>query len=513
MATSICFASLNASAQDQSATNVAQDKLSPEVAKILLPPKALDPEVLKQDGYAALLAIDAPEGMDYMQIGAQVIQCQFENHQKAIASHDSTAAQACKETKDYYDENAALEVKTNIDCLRIAFPCKTLNANNCIAQTLELKQDYLSLFEKNAVLLERYRAIQQLPHYNSYFYDVKASLPLFHYQIRLGEFRLAQAIFAFDEGNADTGFQLLAEELTFAKRQLKQDTTIIGKLIAIAHLYTCYHTINALLDTPKMQPYMQDKRLLVLLAPTSKKEETTMLNLESERSYSLTYSYTLSQENLDFLVDPPLKIDGLFDEERSNRYYQALADSSMTPDEFLRTHYNRYATTHCMFEGWQTLSHRTSLSMEELSTLYTNNQLLPVSVIFDENQQKTLCDNSAYNNQTNLIGVILNKGSESAFVQHDDYIRRIYDALVYPHLLNLKHQIISAQLKSCDVNAFLQKAGKAAQHPITREPFAWDDKTQTLSTSWMGDYPPVGARGGDGYEAMEEMSVYIPLPH
>ena len=489
--------------------DIPQDKLLPEVAQILLHRKAPTTEALKQDVYAGLIALHEPEGADYMSIGAQIITCQFNSYQKTIAAQNDTIFEACPNMEYIYKPSLKIDLKVQGEDLH--FPCKTLNAQNCVEQTLARKDDYVSLIQKNAVLLERYAATMQLPNYHSYFFDIKGGMPPFHYMVRLSELRLVQAVIAFHQEDTDTGFKLLTEEIQFAKRSLTHNTTLIGKMIALAQLYTSYHTLSTLLDSPFMQPYLQDKRLLTLLALPNQDEQTAIAHLENEQNYTLYFSYTLSLEALDMYIDPPIQVEGIYDEIFSQAYHKELAASGMTPKQFLHTHYNRYATTNMTYAYWQTISNRMALNFEELAAIYDHNDhklpdlpppVLPKKNLTDSNSIKQLSDN--------FIGEGLLTREINPW---DEYSKRFYDSQVYIHLVNFKHQIISAKLKANEVNAFIQKAGQAAQHPITREPFTWDESTLTLSTPWIAGNLPVGGRGNGIYPTMESMSVYIPLPN
>lgn len=86
--TCLCFSltSITTSATENSKPSDTS-RLLPEVAPIVLELKTPDPQRLKQNVYAAMLAIDAPLGMSPSEIGAKIVANNFALFKHAMATH------------------------------------------------------------------------------------------------------------------------------------------------------------------------------------------------------------------------------------------------------------------------------------------------------------------------------------------------------------------------------------------------------------------------------------------
>ena len=465
-------------------------RLLPDVANIVFNIETPSPQYLKQNVYSGLLAIDAPEGMDPLDIGTQVITNNFSQLKQAISTHTNIDDKKYDNPEKHYGDKKRLVGNFKINDTNYQYTCAKLNATDCIGTTLANKENIQALMTQgnNAKLMQRYMEIRALPHDTAYMLTAYDYVPMYGYQVQLSNIRLAQTLFAFNEGNANTAFNLLGEEMAAAKRILREDENLIGHMVAINMLYTGYHTISELIDNPAMQPYLQDPRLLTLLTPLNEQEQKALAKpFENERNFGLRELY-------------------MFNGDTTSNENELIKLINKT---IFAANYDRYATVNIAYKSWQPTIERASTPMNEVAKLYAQGKLEDLAEADKKaiKTQATLEEEARKANPNippNVIGYNL---IDSASFNTENYLQRLYDLQGYILLVNAKHQIVSKGLKSDEIDVYLKQAGATAQNPITREPFTWDAHTGTLSTPWLAQTLPAGGKNKD--ESMPRNAVYI----
>ena len=480
-----------------------ESRLLPEVASIVLDPKAPELDELKRNVYVGMLAIDAPEGMDYMEIGAQVVLNNYSLFKQGMITQSAVDEKEIDNPAKHYDNKLALKWDFGKDGAAFQYACVRLDAPDCIEEALEKKEETLALMKKeaNITLMQRYREILGLPHYQAHYYTPYDPWPNYGSQVQFSRIRLAQALFAFDEGNIDAGFELLGEEMAAAKRMLRENESLVGHLIAVNLLYPHYHTISALMDTPQMKPYLRDPRLLALLAPLTDGEQK-----------ALSRSFVIERNNSLYVVYMLGSYSSYISSERGKQEISARTSalSEAEKQAFLSrlkksvrmVFFDRPGTVNMTYKAWEPILQRAGMSMEDIALLYAQNKL--------ENLQKAI-NKTIKNNPwipLNFVGYILTYVASPDF---EPYLQRLYDVQSYILLVNTKHQILSQGLEPSQVEPFLESAGKAAQNPITGERFTWNATAGTLSTAWLAEKPPPGARKDGEKESMPSNTVFLKL--
>lgn len=454
--------------------------LLPEVAQILNP-KEPDLAVLKEDAYVGLLAINAPEGMDYMTIGSQVVLNNFRHIQKILAEIDYEADQGGGDHPEkHYDGKKPLELDFDIAGESYKFPCKDLYAYQCVTQVMDEKEHIRGLISRNALLMERYKQIMQLPYYNAYFYSLADSVPGYPNWVALSNLRLGQAILAFEAGHADEGFTLLQEEMAFAKSVLSRNGAMLDNTVAQHRIYTIYHVISSMLDTKLLSPYWGDERLSVLLVPLSEAEQKALAHMfEHERNTFLYAIYTA--RNLE----------------------QEAPPETLTEQLALDIGYNREITSNVFYLMYEPVIERASLSLAEISARYmenTHGDLQEDMLNVLEEQGRLFAGHSSLFNKAGwslMQEAVFLPGAESR-------LYRFYDLQTYMALVYAKFELLKAKVDPDQVGEFLRAHQELARSPYTQEPFKWDAKAQILSVPWINSQSPE-AQGRD------EMFVFIRL--
>lgn len=451
-------------------------RLQPETAAIINSIQTPDQKNLEQDVYSALLGIETPEGMDYIAIGAQVTNNNTTMLKKALQTRTAIDSKTYDNATKHYANKAPLRSDFKIDEQTYQYACRPLNNTNCVEQTTAQKEQILSVTQKasNQLLMQRYMQLRDLPQYNAYIYTEFEQLPSYQHVIQLSSLQLAQAIFAINEGDVDTGFKLLTDEMNFAKRMLLEDDLLIGKMISIVMLYNNYHTISELIDTPQMKPYQQDPRLLKLIAPLNQAEQTALVQaFENERNLVL-FGFYMAQ---------------------------------------LGENYDRDNSANITYKIWEPAIERANMPMDQVANLYAQNKLTNLAELSKNIYQEEIAQAKQARQKdpsipSNVVGQVLLEGASPNF---ETYLNRLYDLQSYILMTNMKLQIINKELKADQIDAFLQTAGAAAQNPITREPFIWNAQEGTLSTSWISEQLPAGAKGNTLEENMSHNTVYLKL--
>ena len=498
-------------------------RLLPEAAAIVLDLKAPELDELKQNVYVGLLAIGAPEGMDYMEIGAQVVLNNYSLFKQAMDTRSVVDMEKFDSPSKHYGNKPALKWDSGKDRIHFPYACRRLDAPDCIGEVLAKKEQLSALMKKeaNITLMQRYKKILGLPHYQAHYYTLSDPLPQYQYQVTFSCMRLTQALFAFDEGNVDAGFELLGEEMAATKRMLRENESLIGHTIAVVMLYPHYHTISVLMDTPQMKPYLQDPRLLALLAPLTIEEQKALSrSFTIERNNSLYSVYMLDansslsgidQQEILSLLD---KLSPALSETEKRDFLNRLEQSDAASD------YDRHGTVNMFYRIWEPVLQRAGMSTEEVTHLYTQNRLENLQEAAEKSYQKQLVREIEVRKNNpriplNITGRIL---TDIPSVGFESSLQRFYDVQSYILLVNAKHQILSRGLESSEVEPFLKSAGKATQNPMTGERFAWDATAGTLSTDWLSKPLPSGAReicekGKCEKENMPRNTVYLKLNH
>lgn len=440
----------------------------PQVAEILHPPKP-DAAVLRQDVYAGLLAINAPEGVDFMAAGSRIAQDNYARLEQMFATQNINLK--APEITSYYDGRARQELDLMVGGERFAFPCTNLQAHDCVAQTLAQKAAIHTLVANNAAALDRYLQVTSLPYYGTYLYTASDYLPSYQYVTILSSLRLAQAMEVFEAGDAAQGFVILEQERAFSDRMLAHDRTLIGQMIAIRRLYNYFHVVNALMDMSFMQEHIATKRFTTLLAPLTDEQQKGMVGaLMSERDFGIQMFYALNKETA---MD---QVSLLMGEH---------TPSSDIDKALFAQQYDGNATSNIYYLSFQPAIERASLTLPQVSELFRQGRLTQTSeqMAAVMQQQFALADQS--NAPGNMVGRIL---VETALPSMDDYLGRLYDVQVYMALVNAKQRMLWAGVDTQNaeaVNAFLQKLEAQGLNPYTQQPFAWDAATHLLSTPWV----------------------------
>ena len=171
-------------------------EMLPEVKDLLVIPPTSQQD-LESNSYLDFMAINAPDDMDYLSIGKEIVLKNNAIVREAIAKQDNELLKNLVQTDNYY------RVEDSRDSYQ--FPCGQLNNLHCVDQVINDRQQIERLLVKHKVLLARYQLALKKPNYSSYVFVAEDPIPQFHYLIYIAQLRLAQAILLIDKGQVRQG--------------------------------------------------------------------------------------------------------------------------------------------------------------------------------------------------------------------------------------------------------------------------------------------------------------------
>lgn len=469
----VLLVSLSACQKPFAAEKTQDVELSPMVKKILLTPRKLDPQLLKQDVSVGLLALNAPQGVDYLAAGSRMVLHNYDLAQQRLKAGEMAGKALGPE--DVYGGQPPLQFNDLVHGEKYQIPCRSnraLDNYHCAKQMIDDQAKLSVLVQQNQELLTRYEQIKQLPHWGAYFYSIDDPLPAYLPQMNLGALRFSEGIIAIHEGRADEGFALLSSEMAFLRRMAQQEGTLIGKMISIRLFVDNLSILSSMLDLPSMRPYLNDPRLLALLAPLTEVQQTGMQPaLETERSMNLLMLY-IGAGGADV----------------------GLGEGAV---------YERNAVTNIAYEMWMPVLGQASLDMGKASQAYQAEKGLPplgaaMKRVFD----RELAAAEAQGRPLSEMGRKILDPSAQSNIQA--YFGRWYDMQAYLALVRAKQQILQADIGPAEVTAYLQKLGPDGRNPYTQKPFVWHADKGLLSTDRLDQ-----ANGFEGQT--QEMNVLLTL--
>ncbi|MGL4667917.1 MAG: hypothetical protein ACRCWR_08300, partial [Saezia sp.] len=326
-------------------------------------------------------------------------------------------------------------------------------SKNCVNEVL-MQQDVLQTLsqrEDNVILMQRYLAMQKMPELHAQIFTASSPLPNFQDLLRMTRLRMMQAIWAFNAADADLGFQIMQEEMDFARNAATGDSILIWQMIALKQLAINTMVINSLMDQPFFENYLHDPRLDALLRPFTLDEEKGKAQVFSSECHHHIYLFFT------------LKSSGA---------------PNSSGEMLLPALYDNHMTSNVGYLRCEPIIQRASLSLAMVSDLYVSHQLKSLGAL----QQEVIGQQFSMKHGNipifNYIGKVL---LEFSALDFDNYLDRFYSIQIYLNMVSVKHDLLKEGVSKEDVSVYLAKTG--ARNLYTQQPLQWDAKTGRLSTS------------------------------
>lgn len=437
----------------------SKTELLPEIKEIL--EVKFDEKNMGQNAYVALLAIDAPDGLDYKEIGKKVVIANNKQIREAIAKQDVNLIEKGINPKNYFQDKPDLSVNMIIEGEAYKFPCSQLDNHQCLAQLIIKQAEIEQLFTSNKVLLTRYSEVIKLPEFNTPPMIANTYTPSFSTVLNLSRLRLSEAVFLINKGEVEAGLDILQQDVTFAKRILIGKSALIDQMIASRQLLTTYHVISELLDSSQLTNQLNNPKLLALLKPLSVQEQQGLANAFAIERNQILYhlaTYTLEQSEIEL--------------------GKAWLEKEIGVSNLILS-YDRNATLNMYYQKVEPAIKMAKITLPNASENYLDH-------LKDKPQRVALTGKEIYQQygNDNFIGRVL---VELALPDPKRYVERFYNLNNYLTLVNTKLHIKQANISKEQMPDFLVKLGEKAKNPYSKQSFVWNADTQTLSSEWLGD--------------------------
>lgn len=422
------------------AVNWQDEDLKPEVQAVLdwQPPTSYDVD----NGYLALMGIDAPATESAQQAGLKTINADIATFREMMRTHKEPPA----------DDAQAEKIKAaNWGESR----CKYHEDTNCVDFYLNLDKAKLNqLITEYEIPLKRYEEIKKSPR----FVEVNipkaaASLPSFSVFGSASELNRIQAVRSIADNQEQKGIHILVDNALLTRRMLKASNSLITHMVAISMLKKDAQLLSELLIK---YPHLA-KTYQAQLQPILETIATPDLNLEktfkAERDMMLpmlvNLKYATSQELFSMTGEED------FDEASRN---------VATPNYLYKKLYQGNATANLLYEIG-TLR----LDMVKANPAELNQAIQTYQEKRAEHFKYCLPNKLCFKNP---IGKILAAVGEPDFA---NYVRKHHDAEGQLRLINLQLNMLA------DPNA--DRAALLAHHPnpYTKQAMGYDSATGQLT--------------------------------
>ncbi len=421
--------------------NSQHEELNPKVAEAVHNSLMLDEREMEQNIFVAFLGLAVPQD-DYITVAKQVIVNNAEKIRQTINTADYSKMQLLDDVSHYYQAGHKLIVNTQSLGKDYRLPCRKLSNFHCIADIVKQEQALNRRIADNKVLLDRYAYMVKLPFYNTYYSAPNEIFPEFIFLINLSELRMAQAVFYINNQQVTKGLKLLNEEVSFYHKLLAGMDGLVGSMIAIRQLFTLYHLIAELIDSPILANDLKSEQVKSLVRPLTITEQQVLArSLVMERNSFLYYFLTFTDKDHPFLW---------------------------------RILYDRDATANKVYQQFEKAIEIAQLTLPTAAPLPEKELNEPMSM-------KKLIKQKGLFFLRNYYGEVLSDIQKIALDTR--YSNRLYDLIVYLYLVNTKLQIKQIGLKNNEITAWL--ANQQVVNPYTQLAIYWDAKRQCLTTDWL----------------------------
>ncbi len=410
--------------------NLGDEELRSEVKQVLdwQPPEhALD----KDNGFLILLGMDAPAGQDAWQVGKQHLAAEFLRYKITRQTH--------KEPPNESDQIIRL-----LDKKWERYRCDYFKEQNCVE--FYIKQDAAKLnsfFTAFAPQLQRLETIKR----RKYLVEtvppmITAMLPPYGSLAIPYDINRIKAVRKIANGNLEQGVSIWVENAMFSRRLLKESSSLISRMVAIAIIQRDMRILSELIAKyAEITAYR--KKLLPGLASISGAEFNMVKPLIYERDYALHIVNLIPYEDKgEFFVDYGI----------SRNYVESLI---YQPN-----------TTNNLFYDWGTLD----AQLAESGPLHLNEAI----TWLNSKQENLLGFGLRPYYANNPIGKILIQVGGN----HKAYLERQHDTDGFMRLVGLQLELAANQVVSEDgIRQVMQKY----TNPYTGKPFDYDPKTKQIT--------------------------------
>ena len=408
-----------------------QVELLPEV-KALITPKPLDPKLLENNRFIALLGATYAKD-DYYNVAkiafAKDYAAIYEALPKANMLSSEEINQIASELNKLDYSQGLLQWQDPKNFIRMNPLCFEYNDASCIDNVIKNQSNIQQLLKGNDALIQRYDDVfSKYPIVHTLFFPREASmmtpLPAYQNLLNILKAQLANSVVLISEGKLDQGIEVLSllQRRINQMVYLEQKNNLIDVMIAGAMQQIVDQYLDALLNSKYADQLLHHPEFLALMESgqdyTKQIHQATLLALKHEAHLSFVW------------FEPVL----------------AMGDLSVTE---LNDYYAKKS---------------------ELDALYQINPYDPITKVMIGK----LC-----NDVSNIV-LVMNCQSP---IWTSGYLERNDTQKNYHNMIYLKYLIMKNQVQDQDISEFLKSQGDLAANPITQKPFVWNPEERSISLS------------------------------
>ncbi len=428
------------SLQDEPLTASAQEQLA-------YPLPQVDP---RQNAYVALVGFGAPADGDIFAAGQAAIE---QTNEQAINLRTNIPQGPDQEFFATLNAPKALLFSGP----PFKNPCNDLAATHNCLQAVAAQSDAIAqALQQNAILLERYRLLQQLP---VFAHTSAPTIDMSPYREIAAASNLlsAAAILDIQRGRVEQGLDFFQRDISFYRNVLAGENTLISAMIARHRLMSHYHALSNLIADPAFPAARHAVRLRALFAPFAQKDKNLHAALSFERRFVLET----------FTRMDPLGVTG------EQGFMQDMPQTGKA--FFSRFVFKKNMSANTLNAFWEQTLARTDALTETSLPDALRNPPRPENMMFDI---AALYRKHGLLFWRNYFGEVLVNVASPNYVE---YIAAIYDMATYAHLVDAQLQLRIDNLPPDDIPARLQQSAAVFLNPYTGRPFDWRITDNALS--------------------------------
>jgi len=435
------------------AINWRDQPLSDE-ALALLADQPAAPVPDRENILLALAGMKAPEGADVFEAGRRYL----EEASKAGSLAEVIGATKAEKQKE------AQEKKLEWKETRPPFDCQ-INMEGDFMQCIKKERSRLKeTLALNETLVQRYRAMQDLPRYAAIQAPGQWILSMEYggaiYNIR--KILLAQAMLDMKDGDSQAGLRFFKKDMALWRKNLDGKFCLIDSLVSAAWLMQDARGLNMLLSLPTAQiSEEQQQEWRSLLAPLSPEQKSLYAAVEGEIKFVHNYAPEIKRwKSYHEVSNEEYIFCGVLSGEiKACPAWQSWLEKNIS-STFVQPNAS-FNDEVPFYKAWLKL---TSLSWED----------------YLAQRDATLAPFKK--SATPRIDWIYNpvgKSSSDFKPSYDEYIGRFHDADTYLRLVRLQLELRLAEVPSGQVADFLKQLDAPYCAPCSD--FSWDAQTRKLS--------------------------------
>ena len=379
-----------------------------------------DPKAFDDNGYLVLLGQAAPETGDAHELGKQLLQAQLKLFDQNRPQKDwQDLAEKMRDKKqDRYREQLCQYQK-----------------NHCVSYYLQQRTVMNAILADSAMQQKRFAAIFNARNFTEVALPVvHAPIAWWSYIVNGAELSRVRAIYETTDGRAQEGVRHLAETARFSRAVLRQSSTLLSHMIAIAMIHRDMRILGELVQAYPALAKTHERELMEIARPVSVSEFSFKKALAYEEVMRLiTFNRLLQGE----------------DEEGDKWWFKYLYRRNTTLNKVSR---------------WD-------VRIQEIAEVPAD-RLDAAWAEIEEASKKEMDINGMWSDIGNFVGNVLANISFPSF--YISYFQRQHDIDGYARLVGLQVKLKAAGTPPDKIPEAINAAGDAFFDPYTRKPMEWD---------------------------------------